>query len=674
MTVRALRAAAWWPGGARLALALALLTTGGLGGQARAEEKASLPGIEKEFKEAIRKVTPATVVCLAKGARRDQNGSSGVIVSKKGLVLSDSDASRVFRVVGEGNDRKRDDFWVDDVEVRVPDAGTFKAYAAKVVKRVAEADTMLLRITSPPPGGFPVTVTIGSSDDLQVGDFSFAVGNSFDLSSEALPSLTAGVVSSLVPFPAGHAEGRWQTVYTSAGVNPGVNGGPLVDIEGRLIGTISTWGDAEHPDDPYQFLGKVIPVQRLRRLYGDLPEAAELFPEAKPVKLRSAQSAALESTFHAAAQAAYPSVASLVIERSSPWKPQWMVPPSKKVALAHFEGPTSAVAVSARGELVTSLYNLTNVFSLPHSPGPGQVVDADLALESGLATITRITACLPDGRTYPARIVGIDPRLGVALLRAEIPGGDSALPVLAPALPEAFREGRFALALGNPFGAKPLASPLLTVGILSKVHSWYAPAAWRGNWQTDAAVTDANCGGALVGLKGELFGMLQIWDPLQHGRASGIGFVVPWTLINEALPALRAGKVWKRGRLGVQSSLDRSPPVLEEVLPGSAAARAGLKAGDAILAIDGRKPRDGADAIQTLRYRWAGEHVRLTIERAGEKKPLEIDVVLDERPEGVGVVPPAPSGPPITPGGGTPPDKPEPVPGQPPAPTPDTPK
>lgn len=605
-----------------------------VGAPARADEKASLPGIEREFREAIRKVTRSTVRCMGKGAHASQDGSSGVIMSKKGLVLSDGDASLVLKEVGEGNRRGLTrSHYADEVQVRVPDlkTGTFKAYTAKVLRRSEAADSMLLRIVDPPSAGFADWLVAGSSDDLVVGDISFAMGNSFGLSAEGPPSLTAGVISSLIPFPDGHAEGRYELLYTSAAVNPGVNGGPLVDVEGRLVGTVSTFA-LPTPDDPFQFLGKIIPIQRLRKLYGDLPEAAELFPGAAPAKAKSPEAAALEATYHAAAQAAYGAVASLVIERSETYQVMAQVGPNAFMPVLRYQGPVSAVVSGPRGELVTSLYNLTNLATLANPPGPGDAIPPQLVFEKGLATISKITVCYADGLRATAQIVGHDPRLGLALLQADVPDGETCPAPLATVPPETFGEGRFTLAIGNPFGAAPRPSPLLTVGVLSKVHDQGAAWPWRGQWQTDAGVTDANCGGALVDLRGRLYGVLHLWAPLSHGRSSGIGFVVPWASIEAALPRMRENKPWVRGFVGVAWDPKADTPTVASLVAGAPAEGAGLKAGDRLLAVDGHEVTDTAEAARHLSFRWEGESVRLTVERAGQKKPLDISLVLAPRP------------------------------------------
>ncbi len=629
------RGASW----AGALLGAVLLAATPWGGPAAAEEKGSLPRIEEEFKAAIRKVAPSTVRCLPVGAPKEQDGSSGVIVSRRGLVLSDGDAGTLLKVVGEGRQARLEKAGdVDDVEVRVPDPKSgFKAYRARVLRRDHDVDTTLLRIVDPPSSGFPGFLSAGSSDDLRVGDFLFAMGNAFSLSAEGTPSLTSGVVSALVPLPSGHDHGRYELLYTSAAVNPGVNGGPLVDVEGRLVGTVSTFM-LPLPKEPFQFLGRGVPVQRLRRLYADLPEAAEAFPEQKPVKARSTQAAALEATFAAVGEAGYPFVASLTVERSAPYQQVFPAGGAPR-PVPCYQGPMSAVVVGADGTLATSLYNLTNLFTLVHPGSVGEAPPPALRLSAGLETITGITVHLSDGRSFPGRLAGVHERHALAVIRVDLPPGTPPLAVPTPAPAADLVEGRFAVSLGNPFGARPAAAPLLAVGILSKQHAATAAAAWRGWWQTDAGVSDANCGGALLDLRGRLLGLLHLWSPMEHGRVSGIGFALPAAELLEAVRQVTEGRAPRRGYLGVSFAEEGGVSLVQSLVADAPGARGGLLVRDRISALDGEPVRSLDELIGTLRFRWEGETVRLTVERSGGKQPLELPVVLGGRPD---PSPPAP--------------------------------
>ncbi len=592
---------------------------------ARGFAKGSLDDVEREFREAIGKVTPATVICVPRGVESERaSSSSGVIVSRSGLVLSDGDVGAVLGPKGRGLDHLS-----EDVEIRVPDLekGGFSSYPAVVVRRERGSDTCLLRVTQPPPGGFPFALPPAGSDHLKVGDFLFVTGNAFGLSEETPPALTAGIVSALTYLPPGDGGGRLEYVYTSAAVNPGVNGGPVVDVEGRLVGTVSTWM-LPTPTEPYQFLGKVLPIDRIRAIYSDLPETKIAFTAVAATPARATGAAKLERVLRSAAAKAYPWVVSLEVTRATPLSTK--SPGDRSLAdTARWQGPVSGVLVSGDGFIVTSLYNLTNVTELVL---PGAELPPEMQVESGLRAVTKVTAHLGGGLDVPAKLVAHDGRLGIALLQADLAGKDDggrtapglSVPDVAPA--DAFQPGRFVLALGNPFGKDRLPDPLLTFGVLSKVHADDVPSAWRGQWQTDAGVTDANVGGALVDVRGRVLGVLQLWMPLRQGRNSGIGFVVPWPSVVAALPRLEAGRSLRRGRLGIRLAAGDGPPAIDEVTPGSAAEHAGLRAQDVIVGVDGRPITDARSGAELLTGRWEGEHLKLRVRRGSDEIDVEADL------------------------------------------------
>ena len=185
------------------------------------------------------------------------------------------------------------------------------------------------------------------------------------------------------------------------------------------------------------------------------------------------------------------------------------------------------------------------------------------------------------------------------------------------------------LALGDPFGAVRREDPLLTTGILSKQHAPDVAQPWRGQWQTDAGATDANCGGAVVDLRGRLVGMLQIWSPPKHGRNSGIGFVVPWPGIDEALPRLREGHSLRRGLLGIRFRDGATQALITTVEEGSAADAAGLRTGDVIVSVNGRDTPTPSHVGAHLGVRWEGDRVRLVVERDGDR--VELEAVMGAR-------------------------------------------
>lgn len=603
------------------ALSLALALPGPR--PAAAAEGGAAGLVEKEFRQAIQIVSPATVVCIVptKKQGEGQSTSSGVIVTKAGHVLSDGDAGAVM--VARGGKIEKE--YREPVEIRIPDPkrGTYSVYHAKVVRRVPAVDSCLLKITDGPSTGFPFVVP-RTSDDLHVGRFAFGMGTPFGHDEDGTAALTAGIVCALTRAPEGDPAGQFSEVYTSAAVNPGVNGGPLVDADGTLVGIISTWGTPE-ASNPFQFLGKVFPIDRIKAAYKDLPDFSAVFPDPKTIPRKSKQAMLLERAFAAAAAQAYPSVASLEVTRSEPLKIRLPAPPGQERWFARYTGPVSAVVVSGDGYLVSSLYSFARLVPL-FNPGV-----EGLSIEDDLAKVTAVTAHFADGASVPAKVVAHDQAVGIVLLKAEMPADHAVRPL--PAAPkESLDVGRLVLCVANPFGAVRSPDPLLTLGIVSRLHPEDAKDAWRGDFQTDAGMTDGTVGGALVDVHGRILGLGTLWDPVTQGRNSGIGYGIPWSRIEAALPALKAGKSFvTNGYLGITWEADDGPPRLGTVTEGTPAAQAGMKPGDLIVEIDGKPVPTAYSAMGRLRSRQAGDVLAIVVLREGKRVP--ITATLAARPK-----------------------------------------
>ena len=579
---------------------------------------------EAEYQRATAAMLGAAVTVVPANVQRGEPGfSSGVLVSPAGLILSDGDAGLEWRIV----DGERVAVRHDDVNVRVYDrrAETSRLYRARILARDVTVDTSLIRIANAPPGGFPF-VTVGRSAGLEAGHLLFAAGTAFDEEGHAPPTATAGVVSSLDPGPAGEGPGGPAWIYTTAAINQGVNGGPVVDLDGRLVGTVSTW---EEPtaDGAYQFLGKVAPIDRVVRALAHVAPVRDITPVVGDTAAGPAHD--LQRAFALAARRMAEAVVSLEVTRRRPVSA--IVPTDHEdESLLRYTGPVSGLLVSTDLQVVTSLYNLTNVQELVH---PLWRAPAGSDVPAGLEDILSIRAYLPDGRTAAMQLVGYDERLGIALLDVVGRAGASARPALdalpfEPAPREAFQAGRFVITVGNPFGSARRPEPLVTVGILSKLHATTAAAAWRGQWQTDAGGLDSNCGGGAADLDGRLLGLLQIWHPARHGRNSGVAFIVPWPDLERSVERIRQGRGGRRGFLGV-SFASGDTPRLAEVVADSAAADAGLQVGDVILRIDESATGSVADVITIVGHRTAGDVLDVAVDRGGTR--VVVEVVLGQR-------------------------------------------
>jgi serine protease Do len=293
------------------------------------------------------------------------------------------------------------------------------------------------------------------------------------------------------------------------------------------------------------------------------------------------------------------------------------------------EGPTSGLVWSADGLIVTSSFNFVRNPSI-------------------------ITVVLSDGRRFVARLLARDTIRRLALLKIDAAG--LPVPVWAPA--GEIRVGQYAIACGRGFGGP---TPSISVGIVSAV------ARRSGNaLQTDAKLSPANYGGPLIDIDGRVLG---ICVPLAGGGGelagvewydSGIGFAVPRPRIEAVAPRLADGRDIEAGKIGVLlapvATLDVSDDEQDEsgaalrigiraVAEPSPAARAGLRAGDIIVALNGAVVGDLAELQRRLSDIEAGAEIALTIER--EAAPLTVRVTLD-RLDAIGAFPSAEGRPPAT--------------------------
>ncbi|WP_456373395.1 DegQ family serine endoprotease [Thiolapillus sp.] len=250
-----------------------------------------------------------------------------------------------------------------------------------------------------------------------------------------------------------------------------------------------------------------------------------------------------------------------------------------------------------------------------------------------------ITVTLRDQRSFNARLLGEDPAVDIALL--QIDAKDlSSLPL---ADSSALRVGDFVVAIGNPFGL----GQTVTYGIVSALgRTGLGIEGYEDFIQTDASINPGNSGGALVTTRGELVG---INTAIMGGSGNiGIGFAIPASMVNAIVTQLAEYGEVQRGQLGVVMQ-DLTPElasafglkehrgaVVTQVLPGSAADKAGIRSGDVIVGIDGKTVADGGALRNAVGMLRAGSKVSLTLIRDGRKKNVKAVIALpmDAKAEG----------------------------------------
>ncbi len=251
---------------------------------------------------------------------------------------------------------------------------------------------------------------------------------------------------------------------------------------------------------------------------------------------------------------------------------------------------------------------------------------------------TDIRVRLSDGREFTADVVGKDALTDVALIKLKNPPKD--LPTVVLGSSDALRQGDFVIALGSPFGLRDTA----TLGIVSAKHrSGINPGGTYDDFiQTDAAINPGNSGGPLFNLKGEVVGINTAIVSPQIGQ--GIGFAVPIDIAKTLLPQLKEkGKV-TRGFVGVSIS-DLTPDLIQgfglppgtkgalvqNVVPKSPAAKAGVAAGDVVTALNGKPVESSGALTRAVALIPPGGTAELTVLRGGERKQFTIKVA--QRPE-----------------------------------------
>ncbi len=235
-------------------------------------------------------------------------------------------------------------------------------------------------------------------------------------------------------------------------------------------------------------------------------------------------------------------------------------------------------------------------------------------------------------RTIPASLVGIDPETDLAVLHVD----QSGLPAAAFGDSDDLRPGQMVLALGSPLGLDNSVS----LGIVSATARQLAPESPMIYVQTDASINPGSSGGPLVDVSGRIVGINTLILS-QNGGYEGIGFAAPSNIARAVYRQIRAFGRVRRGDIGVHAQtvtpvlaaglrLARERGVvLADVMPGGAAASAGLKAGDIVLSVDGKPMENGRQFNVNLYRRAAGEVVTLEILRGSEA--VRVAVGLDER-------------------------------------------
>jgi Do/DeqQ family serine protease len=247
---------------------------------------------------------------------------------------------------------------------------------------------------------------------------------------------------------------------------------------------------------------------------------------------------------------------------------------------------------------------------------------------------------LADDRELTARLVGKDERTDIALLKIE---AGTELPVAPLGNSDEVQIGEWVMAIGNPFGL----DHTVTAGIISaKERREIRPGGGGSGFydflQTDASINPGNSGGPLINTRGEVIGI----NTAMNAAGQGIGFAIPINMVKVIAPLLRAHGRAPRSTVGVRAQAitaqlkrafnltDTHGALLAEVEADSAAAKAGLHAGDVIVELEGKPVRRADDFTWQIETARSGKKLAVTASRAGKLFKAELMPVAASEEQG----------------------------------------
>lgn len=268
--------------------------------------------------------------------------------------------------------------------------------------------------------------------------------------------------------------------------------------------------------------------------------------------------------------------------------------------------------------------------------GSGVIVRSDgliLTNHHVIQGAQEITVTLLSGQELRGRVVGADPFTDLAVIKVD---GQRQLPVVQMGTSRTIKVGQLAIAIGNPFGL----GSSVTVGVVSALNRSIQISpnfVVESLIQTDAAINPGNSGGALVDSSGRLIGI----NTAIVREAQGIGFAIPVDIAQAIMRQLITQGRVVRPALGIILGGEIDPQIaraynlpvdygvlVADVPPGGPAAAAGIRPGDIIVAINGRRIENINELRRTLFDYKPGDRVRVEVVRDGRR--LTVTVTLTE--------------------------------------------
>ncbi|MFC1579671.1 DegQ family serine endoprotease [Thermodesulfobacteriota bacterium] len=265
------------------------------------------------------------------------------------------------------------------------------------------------------------------------------------------------------------------------------------------------------------------------------------------------------------------------------------------------------------------------------SLGSGFIMDKEGHIVTNnhvIADADKIVVKLANGKEFDAKVVGRDPKTDLALIK--IPASEDFTP-LKTGNSKKLRVGTWVVAIGSPFGLEQT----VTAGIVSAKGRTIGAGPYDDFIQTDASINPGNSGGPLLDLDGNVVG-INTAIMSGGGGNDGVGFAIPVNMAEEVIAQLMENGTVTRAWLGVgiqdvdpglakyYKMKDRKGVLVTQVYEGDPADKGGIKAGDIILSVDGKKVASSRELSRAIANAKVGEKARIKILRDGKKESLSV--------------------------------------------------
>jgi serine protease Do len=262
--------------------------------------------------------------------------------------------------------------------------------------------------------------------------------------------------------------------------------------------------------------------------------------------------------------------------------------------------------------------------------GTGFIIDKDgfIVTNNHVAQdADMIKVVLKDKREFDARVVGRDPQTDLALLKID---AKEDLPVVHLGSSDKLQVGEWVAAIGSPFGLEQT----VTAGIVSAKGRVIGSGPYDDFIQTDASINPGNSGGPLINMNGEVVGI----NTAIIAGGQGIGFAIPIDLASNIIQQLKTNGEVTRGWLGITIQdlkgdlaeyyklKDKSGVLVDEVIPGDPADKAGIKPHDIIVDVNGEKVVTSRELTATIAKLTVGDKATLTVFRDGKQRRFDVEI------------------------------------------------